>query len=169
MRLMPRSKNNTQIKNTLKPQDVSIILEKYKVAIDRNVMESDVMWTRYNAMLTINSILIGGLGFIISNETSIFFQIIFSFIGVIISCIWLSMTSRGFQWLVFWIEEARHIEENHLKDYCCEKCDPINEGYRHQKYVQGFKVAHTAKIIIWLFILLYSTVFISSLFGVQLK
>ena len=40
-----------------KEKDIDILIAKYQLANDRNIMESEVLWNRYNAMLVFHSIL----------------------------------------------------------------------------------------------------------------
>lgn len=127
--------------------DKSIDLEnarvKYQVAIDKNISESEIQWSRYNAILFFNSILIAAIGFVYDNAFvgNILFKeslaLFLPLFGLIICFLWLQMTIRGFQWIDHWIGTARKIEKNFLSDQC-DDLNPILEGNEFSSRVVGW-------------------------------
>lgn len=102
-------------------------IAKYHVAVNKNISESEILWSKYNTMLVFNSILIAAIG--ISYQDNIhlpWFIIIFlPIVGLITCSIWFFTTHKGFRWIDNWIVFARDIESEHLKDPKDDKIDKV--------------------------------------------
>lgn len=91
-------------------------IAKYQIAIDKNISEGEILWSRYNAMLVFNSILITSIGLVYQSNIKSAIMI-FLPIGGLISCyLWFITSLRGFQWIKYWIVSARKIEKEYLYD-----------------------------------------------------
>lgn len=87
----------------------------YKTAIDLMIYEGELVWTRFNTILTAHLVLFGILGFVISNKGITIenspYLIVLSIAGVLISISWFVMTSRGFAFVKYYTLSARESED----------------------------------------------------------
>ena len=93
-------------------------LVKYQVAISKNISESEILWTRYSALLVFNTILITGIGFSYQSEESLphLLELILPIAGLLVCYTWFMMTLRGFNWIGVWIKSANRLEKKYLID-----------------------------------------------------
>lgn len=134
-------------------------IAKYNVAINKNISESEVLWSRYNTMLVFNSILIAAIGLSYQDNIHLPYLIkIFLPIAGLITCyLWYSTTSRGFKWIEYWIIAARKFEEKKglLKDDEIE-LNPIVNGNEFRKEDKGWlRTENASKILILLIVIIY--------------
>ncbi len=127
---------------------------KYQAAITLKDSESQIQWSRYSAILVINTLLIGLIG-LNDNEKNIihtdFVELLqyIPLIGIFICILWLITTWKGFKWSQFWIKKANEIE-NDLPG----GINPIQEGA--QKQSKYLKTEYAAYLMISIFIAIYS-------------
>ncbi len=136
---------------------------EYEISVNMRISESQIQWERFNAMLVINTILIGFIGFTYSTEFKIpiFIQLFLSPMGIVLSLLWMRMTNRGFMWTKFWTDEARIIEEKNKEQII----KPFKEGKIHKETNEVLVNTQLAsKIIIYMFIVFYLLFFINKLF-----
>lgn len=148
---MPRnnSHNDTKTENAI---------AKYQVAIDKNISESEVLWSRYNAILVFNTILITliGLSYQDSVNLPLLIKVFLPFFGLVTCWLWYSMTSRGFCWIEDWIVSARKIEDKYLKDASLELNPVLNGNDQREKDKSWLKTPRASKILILMIAILYS-------------
>lgn len=135
---------------------------KYQIAIDKNISESDILWSRFNAMLTFNGIFIALIGFIYKEDLNMpILPSLLPILGLMTCYLWYSVTYRGFRWIEFWIVRARRIEEEYLSDDCSE-LNPIQKGNEeHQNHTIPFISTETcANLMIGIITIIYSIIFI---------
>jgi hypothetical protein len=140
------------------PETTSKAIAKYQIAINKNTSESEILWSRYSALLVFNSLLITAIGFTYLGTIKLPWYIAFFLpIAGLISCyLWHSMTSRGFKWINFWITSANKIEERYLKDKNCSECNPILSGEKHRNEIDVWpKVEHASYFLIKIIGFLY--------------
>ena len=109
--------------------DIKFVSE-YKTSVNMRISEAQIQWERFNAMLVINTIFIGLIGFTFSNDFKIpiIIQKFIPLIGIFLCILWYRMTARGFMWTRFWTKEARKIEEK----YCIKnQIKPFVDGKKH--------------------------------------
>jgi hypothetical protein len=112
---------------------------KYQVAIDKNISESNFIWSRSNAMLLFNSLLITSIGFVYNTNSLSILRLLLPIIGLCSCFVWLQTTYRGFRWLNHFISSAREIERKYLKNTGeNEKLNPIEYGKDHHDEIVGF-------------------------------
>lgn len=127
---------------------------KYQVAVNLFTSEGQIQWSRYSAILIINTILIGLIGLNYDSsykELPSFFKDFLQFmplIGILICALWFFMTWKGFRWIQFWIKEANRLEES-LGD----GINPIQEGALKQS--KFFRTEYAAYLVILIFLLIY--------------
>lgn len=133
---------------------------KYSAVLSLKSSEGEIQWSRYNAMLVINTIIIGFLG-LAYNDGFYFprlFNILFlliPIIGIIICFAWYQMTNRGFFWTKFWMKKAYEIEKQ-IKS----KVYPIQEGRDRRDDMGEGLTKNFSLMIIILFGLIYAALFI---------
>lgn len=143
------------MKNSLKSE--------YEACINMRIAESQIQWERYNAMLVINTIFIGLVGFTYSTdfEIPLIIKQILSPLGIILCLLWLQMTKRGFMWTTFWTEKAREIEEKYGNK---QQINPFIEGKKHKDANEvTFNTRMSSYSIIVMFIIIYLLIFINNI------
>lgn len=150
------------------PQDLEDARVKYTAAIALKCSEGEIQWNRYNAMLIVNTIFIGLIGFTFGKDINIsqIVRFIFWFtpiFGLLICESWYKMTERGFKWTQFWMEESNKIEQQFEG-----QIDPVQEGKSLRDLI-GHGITKSASLrIINIFKLIYVLIFIGNIFSVCL-
>ncbi len=124
------------------------------------IAESQVQWERFNAMLVVNTILIGLIGFASRQDSNIptIIQILFLPMSIFICILWMKMTSRGFMWTKYWTDKARKIEEEYGDKMLVK---PFIEGRKHKCDNEVvFNTQRSSELIIKIFIVLYASILI---------
>jgi hypothetical protein len=85
--------------------------DKYSTAIQLLTYEGQVAWSRYNAMVTAQSIFIAIVVGILVNRQLVVFIPFLSLMAILICFFWLVMTIRNFAMLKYYILCARELEE----------------------------------------------------------
>ncbi len=89
----------------------------YQVAITLWAYEGQLVWSKFNAMLLANSIVLAVIGLAISSQRELpMFTIGMPIAGLIFCVLWFLITKRGFDNYTYWILSARELEEQHLTD-----------------------------------------------------
>ncbi|MEK7186375.1 MAG: hypothetical protein AAB675_03345 [Patescibacteria group bacterium] len=100
---------------------------KYQAAMSMSSFEGEVQWSRYSAILLVNTIFIAIIGFSYGIEfkgSYRLFRTVAPLLGLLLCFLWYQMTDRGFIWMNHWITEARKIEDKQLKG----EINPVNAG-----------------------------------------
>ncbi len=144
---------------------------KYSSALDTHNSEGQIQWTRYSAMLIINTALIALIGFAYGKDSPRLAKLIFLFVppifGLIICGYWMGMSKRGFYWTRHWLNMARDLENDLFGG-----TNPVNEGYKIYKslsekgiteknalrIIEGFRVIYILILVINVLILLFNLV-----------
>ena len=142
----------------------------YQVTVNLLTYEGQLIWTRFNAMLVANSIVIAVIGYLITNNSS---SIILKYLpipGIILCILWFLVNVRGFDYYKYWILSAREIEEQFLQNSIktlsrggeLADCEEINfringkiKCHRISKLGKVFKVKTISSFVIIVFIILY--------------
>jgi len=89
----------------------------YQVATTLWTYEGQLVWSKFNAMLVANSIVLAVIGLGISSQLELpIFTIGMPIAGLFFCAMWFLVTKRGFDNYVYWIRSARELEERHLTD-----------------------------------------------------
>lgn len=88
---------------------------KYQGAISIHNSQGEIQWTRYSAMLVINTVLIGLLGFAYSSNFRFPFLLKLLFLltpifGIFLCNLWWKISNKGFFWIDHWLGQARELE-----------------------------------------------------------
>lgn len=125
---------------------------KYQAALSLFTSEGQIQWSRYNAMLVVNTILFG----LISLKDFTFpdfFQFLFRLLpifGLILCYSWHRMTERGFVWMNHWISEANKLEKQ-----LGGQLNPIQSGDELRFKVGTNVIKNDSLLIIKIIALLY--------------
>jgi hypothetical protein len=88
----------------------------YQIAVDLWISEGQQIWSRFNAMLVANSILVVGLhDDWINNHLPLVFKICLCFVGLFLCLVWFLLMNRDFEYQKYLVWSAREIEEQFLK------------------------------------------------------
>ncbi|MGB3477835.1 MAG: hypothetical protein WBB67_01600 [bacterium] len=148
----------------------------YQIATTLWTTDGQAVWSKFNAMLLANSILIASIGFFI-NSQQYFLSIYMSIAGLVLCLLWYFIIKRGFDYYKYWIFSARELEEKYLGKplKIVSRGALFADGKEVQLEIDKKKVAHqmscagqiirveqAASLIILLFVLIYSVLLIWS-------
>jgi len=141
-------------------RDIQKAAAKYRVAIDKNISESEILWSRYNAMLVFNTLLITTIGFVFQNQTiGGDLLLLLPILGLISCLVWFTVTRKGFIWINYWIYSARKLEEEYFKDNN-EVMNPILHGDEHRKLISSWPNTEISSYILIVMIVLVYIAFL---------
>jgi hypothetical protein len=88
----------------------------YESVIQLWVYEGQMIWSRFNAMLLANSIILAGIGFTADSlsRTRTFLSFALPCFGIVLCLLWWALLARGYDYYAYWIHCAREIEERYL-------------------------------------------------------
>jgi len=87
----------------------------YQVAINLWVYEGQLIWSRFNAMVVANGIILAAISVLLTTERVDWKPLVgLSALGIVLCLIWALMTARGFDYHDYWIRSARELEKGHL-------------------------------------------------------
>ena len=138
---------------------------KYQSALDRSAYEGNVLWSRYSAILIVNTIFIAIIGFSYSNEfdgtilQNYLFKIIAPILGLILCYLWYQVTNRGFIWMTHWIVTARKIEEKQLRG----EINPLIEGRELKEKIGEGVTEKASYVIIMIISIVYAFILFSNI------
>lgn len=80
------------------------------------ISEGQIQWSRYSAILTVNTTLVTALGVIYGDKLYPKFLVgeirFATLIGMFTCVIWLLMTRQGFYWMNYWVDSANSLEKD---------------------------------------------------------
>lgn len=111
--------NSTPVSNQVAiPQQITSLDDirlAYQTAVSIWTYEGNLIWSKYNAMLVANSIILAIIGFTISAPNMpVLFSVATPLAGMALCVLWLLLTRRGFEYHRYWVLAARELEEQHL-------------------------------------------------------
>ena len=87
----------------------------YQVASNLWIYEGGTLWSKFNALLVANSVVLSALGLSMSAASPLrVFSIGMPVVGIILCVMWFLLTERSFRFYKYWIWSAREIEEQYL-------------------------------------------------------
>ncbi|CAD6491838.1 MAG: hypothetical protein ANIMEMIM_00228 [Candidatus Argoarchaeum ethanivorans] len=106
----------------------------YQVATNLWTYEGGTLWSKFNAFLVANSIVLASiaLSMTVSSRLAVF-SIGMPVVGIILCGFWFLLIKRSFEFYIYWIFSAREIEEQHLSE-------PVQTISRGGKFADGKKV-----------------------------
>lgn len=106
----------------------------YDVAMATCQWEGELIWSKFNAMLVANSVVLAILGLTITytgTRQLNLVTVVISIAGIVLSLLWGLLTRRGFYNYKYWIRCARELEGHLL---------PVESVHRGATYAKGDKV-----------------------------
>jgi hypothetical protein len=74
-----------------------------------------MFWSRYNAMLVANSVILAAIGLTgDATERSFALDVGLPLVGILLCLLWVSLVARGFDYFAYWILSARELEERYM-------------------------------------------------------
>lgn len=138
---------------------------EYQTAMSLFSSEGGIQWGRYSAMLVVNTILFTLARLDVKLSSSGILQLSLKLIplfGIILCFLWERMTRRGFEWMIFWISQARNMEEDPVNK---NLPNPIMKGY--QRKLEDRELINTQRasiLVIYIFVLLYFIILVDNFF-----
>lgn len=145
----------TEISSSDKFENIRI---KYQEAIGLKNSEGEIQWHRFNAILIVNTILIGLIGLNDNNSLVYLPQYFKQYLpvsGFVICTLWLLMTWKGFKWMDIWMKEANILEES-----LPGGSDPVKNGEKYKSIV--LKTSYAAYAIILIILIIYLVIFLNN-------
>lgn len=135
---------------------------KYSAVLSLKASEGEIQWNRYNAMLVVNTLIIGFIGFSYNEKYAYSFLIrgllfFTPLLGILLCIMWHKMTDRGFMWTKFWINKAYEIE-NEIES----NINPVQDGRRLQEITGEGVTKQFSLLIIIIFMLVYVILFLDN-------
>lgn len=89
----------------------------YQAAMNLWIYEGEIFWSKFNALLVANSIVLGSIALSMSDTCPLsIFTIGMPVTGIILCLVWFLTTKRSFDYYRYWIFSAREIEEQYLSN-----------------------------------------------------
>lgn len=132
---------------------------KYLTAVNLRISEGEIQWSRYNAILIVNTIFITLLGLVYSVNFKLphfkkELQLIAPILGLVLCYLWHRVSKRGFKWIEFWMSKARKLEV-YLKDR--SEINPITLG---NEFRSSNKVIINTELASFYIIIIFSLIYI---------
>jgi len=129
---------NTQVKELSSDYRIEKALVGYEMAITLWTYEGELIWSKFNAMLVANSIVLAIIGILVGSNpsTSPMLLVGMPIVGLVLCLQWFLLTERGFSTYVYWILSARELEEQYL-------APPIKTVSRGGSFADGEKIGTT--------------------------
>ena len=142
-------------------------LEKYKITLDFLKFEATILWQIFGAFFIGNNIFIVIVaGLFKDNSNNHWLFLIAGLVGISISILWLGTFRRNSDWYRFRMGQAKEAEEK----WCTSTSEDwylLNKGaekFANGSDIKGFKNNISAIVMISIFMLLYSTLILWSVF-----
>ena len=98
-------------------EQVQNALMGYQVAVDLWINQGNQGWSKFNAMLVVNSIIIASIGFVgagAGQQSSLILALPIS--GILICAVWYIHVSRDAAYSDYFVMSARELEEKYLSN-----------------------------------------------------
>jgi len=145
------------------PEELKDARSKYQASVNLFMSEGQIQWSRYSAILVVNTVLIGLIGFRYStgikfpNSLTVVFDLTPIF-GLLLCYWWLRMTERGFTWMNFWTSQANRIE-----DQIDGEINPVQNGKEFKSNVESEVTKNASLWIIRIIGLIYFVITVINL------
>lgn len=145
----------------------------YQTAVQLWIYEGSLVWSKFNAMLVANSIVLGILGLAISSKdvsVPLYYIIGLVIVGLVLCFTWYQLNHRANDTLIYWIFSALEIEANHLsptieilqrgKNFSAGKEVEFKVGdtilkHKASKSHQALRVTTAGNLVVGVFVLIY--------------
>jgi hypothetical protein len=150
----------------------------YQAAINLWGILVQTSWSRFNAMLVANSIIVGIIGLALTNEETTLYKviIIFPFIGIVLCILWFLLMWRDSKDQNYYVRSARELEFKYLSPvqtvwrggkFKGGEEIYINDNFDPKKFKIGwirlFRTNHLSHVVIFLFLCVYILITIQTI------
>lgn len=167
-----------ELKDLTEQSEVENARVGYQVATSLWVYEGESLWSKFNALLVANSIVLGSIGLAMgASSRVVVFSVGMPIVGIILCVFWFLLTKRSFDNYIYWIFSAREIEERFLinsvktisrgGDFTDGKEISLQIGSKPRKFQMSrlgrlLRVRWISYFIIGLFLVMYTLILIVS-------
>ena len=139
----------------------------YQVAMGLVNLVSQEIYSRFNAMLTANSIIIAIIGWALTSQRTLppFLTILLPIMGLILCFLWFLFVNHGVYWQNLFREKARELEDQYFSDTFKLISHVVTETPRSPKVksqiprlVRWFPFYRTSSIVIIVFGIVYAVI-----------
>lgn len=126
----------------------------YQVAVSLWLYEGNLIWSRFNVMLIVHSLVVAGIvqALLAQQSVSTIVAIGLSVFGFVMCVIWYGLIARGFDYQDYYVKTARELEEHHLAPTVQTTVNGMHVNRGSRWYQRG---RHQIALVIWLFGVLY--------------
>jgi hypothetical protein len=87
----------------------------YEAAVSLHTYEGSLTWTRFSALLIVNSIIMSVIAVTLASNHVLQWPVVAMSLAGFVTCVaWFLLTTRGFDYAKYWLLSAREIEEQYL-------------------------------------------------------
>jgi hypothetical protein len=136
----------------------------YQVATSLWIYEGGLIWSKFNALLVANSIILAAIVLALTTSNGIprlagLFSTAMPPIGIVLCWLWLSITRRSFAFHSHWIDSAREIEKRFPGQVVTTVADGRDLA-KHSRFRGLPRVETSSYLIIGLFAVFYVILFV---------
>ena len=151
----------------------------YQAAANLWVYEGETLWSKFNALLVANSIVLAALALAMNaRRPPAVFLIAMPIAGIILCALWLLLTMRSFAYYRYWFWSAREFEDQYLSpqvrtfsrvaDFADGREVTIGIGAERQRLQIGclarcLRIRQSSYLIIGLFFVVYMVLSITNI------
>lgn len=146
----------------------------YQEALRLVGLVSAEIYSRFNAMLTANSIIIAIIGWALTSQRPLplFLTLLLPFIGVILCSVWFFFVNHGVYWQRLFRKEAIRLEEQYFSDTFKLISNVTTESPKSSKIdsqiprlVRWFTFLRASNVVIFLFVIIYVAMLLCQIVG----
>jgi len=121
-------------------------METIKILVETHNDEGNLIWIRFGHFIIITGSLLLAFSSIPNITKGTRYGI--CLIGILLSILWYSMTSRSWQWYKYWFDRIKFYQEKLLLEIFPIRREII-EGYRIKK---SLFITYVLMIVVWIFL-----------------
>lgn len=148
-------------------------LEKYKIALDFLKFEATTLWQIFNSFFIGSTIFISILGTLLKNYTENYgLFLIVGVIGFLITVLWFGTFRRNAHWYHFRMKQAKKAEEDYTNSINDQEWYLLNRSanyFADGSKIEGFKNNIAGYVMIVIFMLIYVSLIVWSVFNIICK
>lgn len=173
---------NNMVEKKEENGEIEQLFNAFHAAINLQTFEGSLVWSRFDAMLTTQTIFLALIGLLYDGDNSsklYLLKKVLPILGLILCILWFFMTSRGYSWFKYWSYSVRELEDKirkHNEDIVILKRGDLfrqgkvvkfdYEDYKNNKlqafvysrpwYSKGIVTDFAAYLTILIFFIIYS-------------
>ena len=169
----PKDNTNTEESINNKPSGDNAGIG-YQVAVDLWAYEGASVWSRFNAMVLANSIFFAGIILLVMDNGSYDnFIKLMTIAGILLCILWFLLNERGFSYHNYYISSARELEKDLPGVKIVKDGQKFSDGEElkidgseiHMSFWGKIGAKAVSRCMIFLFLAMYSIIFLTLLLG----